>query len=451
MYYVIGTLIVLGVAVLVHELGHFILARRNGVRVEEFCIGFPPRIWSTTRGGTRYSLGVIPVGGFVKMAGDDPESLSGQPDEFFSKSIWIRVKIALAGPTANFVCAYLCVVIYLWTGGIQTPIYEPIFGTPADGPVVYEKYGIDVGDRVIEIAGRKPGRYDEIFKILEEEKTWPVTLVCEGDKGRKTLRLESGAAAELAKIAYPRVDPAIARVFPSSPASRADLMAGDRIAAVNGKPISEWSELHSAISRAPGETLILGVVRESGPVTLTLIPEAHQVQNAQGEVETVGRIGIQSGVKTESQRVAFMESLKIACMMLYEFVLKFLTVLWQLVSGSLSVKMLAGPVGIAQFAGDSLKQGGYPFLEFLGMINANLGFVNLIPLFLITDGGLIFLFLIEAIRRRKMSVKSLERWNILGWAMVLTLLVMATYNDLMIRLRLGEKLARGFDTLKDIF
>ncbi|MBI4179261.1 site-2 protease family protein [bacterium] len=186
-------------------------------------------------------------------------------------------------------------------------------------------------------------------------------------------------------------------------------------------------------------------------MTLTLIPEAHQVQNAQGELETVGRIGIQSGVKTESQRVAFTESLKIACVMLYEFVLKFLTVLWQLVSGALSVKMLAGPVGIAQFAGDSLKQVGYPFLEFLGMINANLGFVNLIPLFLITDGGLIFLFLIEAVRRRKMSVKSLERWNILGWAMVLTLLVMATYNDLMIRLRLGEKLSRGFDTLKDIF
>lgn len=452
MYTLIGTLLVLGVAVMVHELGHFIIARRNGVRVEEFCIGFPPRIFKIKRGDTQYSLGLIPVGGFVKMAGEDPEAVSGAPDEFFSQSVPVRIRIALAGPFGNFICAYICVLIYLWTGGVQDALHSPVFGTPSE-PAIYEKWGLAAGDRIVDVRGRVPKTFVEAFDILVSADTWPANIVLQRGQLRRTLTLDSQEAWDLRESAQPLVDPIVARVLPGSPAARAGLQSGDRITDISGRPITEWSQMQKIVSTSGGETLTLGVLRhgEPSPATVLLVPEVQRQQTETGEIEKVGRIGIQSAVPSEPRSYGFFEGLWISLKMIYGFILMFFEILWRLFTGGLSVKLLGGPVGIAQVAGDSLKQGSHQFLMFLGIINANLGFVNLIPFFLITDGGLIMLFGVEAVRKRKMSMKSLERWHKLGWAMVLTLLVVATYNDLVIRLEIGEKLSRGINALKEFF
>ncbi|OGH55562.1 MAG: RIP metalloprotease RseP [Candidatus Lindowbacteria bacterium RIFCSPLOWO2_12_FULL_62_27] len=450
MYILIGSLLVLGIAVLVHEFGHFVVARRNGVRVEEFCIGFPPRIFKFKKGVTQYSIGIIPVGGFVKMAGEDPESLSGAPDEFFSKSIPVRIRIALAGPFGNFVCAYFCVLIYLWTGGVQEALHAPVFGTPTDTEA-YRSAGIEVGDRLVAVRGKTPETFSEAFEILQAGDTWPADIALERGESRLDLQLDSEQAQRLSEGAFPKIDLVVSRVMPGSPAARAGLESGDRIHEIDGGPVDEWQELQKIVSAKGGETVTLAFSRGNDRHSITLIPQIQSQQTENGEMEKVGRIGIQNAVASRSHAYGFWEGLWVALKMLFGFITLFLDVLWRLLTGGLSVKLLGGPVGIAQYAGESLRQGSHQFLMFLGVINANLGFVNLIPFFLITDGGLIFLFLIEAVRRRRMSIRGLERWHKLGWAMVLTLLVMATYNDLMIRLELGEKVSRGFDALRRLF
>lgn len=449
MYTIIGTLVVLGVAVVVHELGHFIVARRNKVRVEEFCIGFPPRIFKTQKGDTQYSIGVIPLGGFVKMAGEDPESVSGKPDEFFSQSVPVRIRIALAGPFGNFVCAYLCVLVFLWLGGVQEFLHAPVFGTPSK-PEAYQKLGIATGDRILSISGASPRTFTDAFERLDQTTSWPAAMVLQRGTDTVEIRLDANRAEALRDVAVPFAVPVVSKVLAGSPAAQAGIAAGDRITSVNDTPIAEWSQLQRMISTSAGETLTLGIVRDQSSKTVTLVPETMRQQKHTGEMERVGRIGIQSGVQSEPRRFGFLEGLWKGLKMVVGFIGLFFDVLWRLVTGEVSVKLLGGPVGIAQVAGDSLQQGGLQFLMFLGVINANLGFVNLLPFFLVTDGGLILLFLIEAVRRRKMSIRSLERWNKLGWSMVLALLIMATYNDLMIRLDLGEKILRLIQKIQEI-
>lgn len=451
MYIAIGMLVVLGVAVLVHEFGHFIIARRNGVRVEEFCIGFPPRIFSVKKGETVYSLGMIPVGGFVKMAGEDPEAVSGAPDEFFSKSIPVRMRIAMAGPAGNFVCAYLCILIYLWTGGVKDTL--PILGTPLDpqDKTVYEQIGVSVGDRIVEVRGRNPRSYNESLEFLFSSDSWPASLSVQRGDTRISVRLDSEGAHRLADAAYPRVDPVISRVLNGGPADLAGLKAGDRVTDINGQPIAEWSQLQKMISSSPGETLVIGIIRDGSRRTLSMTTSVQRQQKVSGEIEKVGRIGVMSPIEGSARHFGFWEGLAVAGKETARSIEKFIYVLWHLITGDLSMKLLGGPVGIAQVAGEKLRVGPHEFLDFLASINANLGFINLMPFFLVTDGGLIFLFCIEAVRRKKMSIKSLERWHKLGWAMVLTLLIVATYNDLMIRLELGEKVSRGIDALKRMF
>ncbi len=448
MYTLIGTVLVIGIAVLVHELGHFIIARRNGVRVEEFCIGFPPRICSFQGPETKYSIGWIPVGGFVKMAGEDPEAVSGAPDEFFSKSIPTRIRIALAGPFGNFVCAYFCVLLYLWTGGVRDARPAPVFGSiPATE--IYQECGIQVGDRIIDVRGRPAETfYGSVEHLTDSADTWPAVMRLLRAGDTLSIHLDSPAAHRLAGAARPLGEPRVSRVMRGGPAAKSGLLAGDRIDSINGRPISEWSDLQKTVSESGGETLVLGVVRGEERLTVNLVPDVQSQQKESGEVEKVGRIGIQSAVETIPRRYGVLDGLWTALIMVGDFILLFFDVLWRLVTGHLPTSLLAGPVGIAQVSGEYLKQGFHQFLMFLALINANLGFVNLLPFFLITDGGLIFLFLIEGVRKRKMSIKSLERWHQIGWAMVFTLLIMATYNDLMIRMELGEKISRAIDRLK---
>ncbi len=447
MYIVIGMLLVLGVAVLVHEFGHFVIARRNGVRVEEFCIGFPPRIFSVKKGETLYSFGVIPLGGFVKMAGEDPEAVSGESYEFFSKPIPARIRIALAGPAGNFVCAYICILIYLWTGGVKDTL--PILATPIEPQVkiVYEQLGVTVGDRIAEVRGQKPRSFEEYLEILFSSDSWPVSMVFQHGDTRISVQMDSEEARHL----FPRVDPVVSRVVKGDPADRSGLQAGDRISDINGRPIVEWSQLQKIISSSPGETLTVGIIRDGARQTLSIMTNAQTQQKLSGEIEKVGRIGVMSPIVGTARHFGFWEGFAFAGKEMVQEVERFIYILWHLITGDLSLKLLGGPIGIAQAAGQTLKLGPHEFLNFLATINANLGFVNLIPFFLITDGGLILLFCIEAVRRRKMSIKALERWHKLGWAMVLTLLVVATYNDLVIRLELGEKFYRGINALKQMF
>ncbi len=452
MYTFVGTLLVLGVAVLVHELGHFLIARRNGVRVEEFCIGFPPRIFKIKRGDTQYSVGIIPIGGFVKMAGEDPEAVQGMPDEFFSQSVPVRIRIALAGPFGNFVCAYLCILLFLWTGGVQEMLYPPVLGTSST-PGVYEKIGVAAGDRIISVRGQVPETFSDVLERIQSPDSWPAELVFQRDSAGVpvTISLDSSQAAQFIDAAYPMVDPVVSKVMEEGPAARAGIQSGDRIVEINDTPISEWNQLQRLISASAGETLALGIVRSGARLSITIVPDALRQQNHTGDVEKVGRIGIQPAVRTESHRYGFLDGLWAGAKMVVGFIRLFFGVLWHLVTGGLSYKLLGGPVGIAQVAGESLKQGSSQFLMFLSVINANLGFVNLLPFFLVTDGGLIFLFGIEAVRRRKMSIKGLERWNKVGWMMVMSLLIMATWNDLMIRLDLGEKISRAISKVHGIF
>ncbi|HET6469827.1 MAG TPA: RIP metalloprotease RseP [Geminicoccaceae bacterium] len=357
--YVVPFLLILSVVVFVHEFGHYWVARRNGVRVETFSIGFGPELFGRNdRHGTRWKFSVIPLGGYVKMLGDaDATSTTvdvrhvRDPESFPAKSVWQRMAIVFAGPAANFLFAIVVLAaLFVFSGRPFTP-------------------------------------------------------------------------------------PEVGAVQEDSPAAAAGLAPGDRVVAIDGDAIESFEQLQAIVRQSPDRPLALTIERAGQTVEVVLTPALSEITDRFGNTHRVGLIGI-SRAGVEFRQVDPLSAVLEAATETWRMVVGTLAALGEMIVGSRGTAELGGPLRIAQMSGQIAADGIVPVLWFSAVLSINLGLINLFPIPML-DGGHLVMYAIEAARGRPLTERAQEIAFRFGLAMVLTLMVFATWNDL-VHLRIVE-------------
>lgn len=418
-------LFVLGVLVFVHELGHFLLARWNGVRVLTFSLGFGPKLLKFTRGDTEYAISAIPLGGYVKMAGETPDDpRAGASDEFLSKTKWQRFQILIAGPAMNILLAVVVMAGVIYQGA-TVPAFEtqaPIVGRILpDSPAA--QAGVQVGDLIVSVAGREVETWEELqFRVLPRANK-EVELIIRRDGERRTLRVvpEAHTKYEIGDIGIgPTLHPQITMVVAGSPADRGGVQVGDSIVAINGLNTSEHP-LVDVISEHPGKEVTLTVVRDGQPHDLAVTPR---------DEGGVGRIGVQfSPGEMRTIEPTFLQAIQMSVAQNIQWSTMIFEMLGGLVTAETSPRQLMGPIGIAEVAGGAASVSWVALFGTMAMISLNLGLLNLLPI-PILDGGHILILAVEGLARRDFSMRVKERMLMAGFAVLMVLMVTVIYNDL---------------------
>jgi regulator of sigma E protease len=419
--------------VFVHELGHFLAAKKMGVRVHTFSIGFGKKLIRVKRGDTEYCLSLIPFGGYVAMAGENPdEGGYGNTDEFQSKSVPARIFIAVAGPAANILFA-LALLFGLYLSGVQEPKPGLTVGH-VEEKSAGARAGVLPGDEILAFAG-KPMRDWEQF--VQE-------AALSGDKPQPLQIRRSAVGTEVARDTTvslsPEMNPkfgvaltgilgewevSIHKVMPGRAADQAGLKAGDVIERVDGTPIPSATALVEMINGSKGRALALSVRRNDNPVELSVTP-AYDADLKRW------MIGIQPAgiVPTMLVRRGVVASAQQAAATTWKHATLVFRTFGSLFTGDVHMKALSGPIGIVQMISGSLQQSTQKFIEFTALLNTNLGVLNLLPL-AITDGGLILLLLIEAVRRKPVSPRIQGAINRVGVAFFVTVFLFITFQDIL--------------------
>ena len=419
-------LFVLGVLVFVHELGHFVVARRLGVRVLTFSLGFGPKIVNVKRGDTEYCISVIPLGGYVKMAGESlGEARSGGDDEFMSKTKWERFLILIAGPAMNLILAVLVMWGVLYQGA-EVPAYEqepPVVGRVVeDSPA--EQAGIRPGEQIVSVAGRAVETWDDLFVAVMPRAEREIPVVVRDRLGReRTLDVVPAARTEyeMGDLGVgPEMRPQIINVAPGDPADRAGLQVGDVIVAIDGADVA-GGDFVDRIGNSAGTPLAFTVQRGDRTEQVRVTPEM------QGDRAMIG-VGF-SPYELRVMEPGFFEAFSMSLERNYEWSGLIFQTLAGLVTAETSPRQLVGPVGIAQLSGGAAQVGWVALFSLMAMISLNLGILNLLPI-PILDGGHIFIMAMEGVSRRDFSMRVKERMLLAGFVVLMMLMVTVIYNDL---------------------
>ena len=420
---------VLGVLVFVHELGHFLAAKRVGIRVLKFQLGFNPTIVSFRRGDTEYGIGALPLGGYVKMAGENPEDeRTGRADEFASKTKWQRFQVLIMGPAMNLLLAVVLTAVVLFQGA-EVPVFDdqpPVVGVVGVGSPA-AKADIQPGDRIVSVAGHPVNTWEDFFIAIEQLAHREVPLVVQRNgieltrnvtpvpPPGNTSRFEIGDIGVL-----PDVHPRIPSLVAGDPAERAGVKIGDVVMAVDGRPITFSGQLRDAIAKRAGQPIRLSVLRNGAPQTIEVTPTTRL---------GIGWIGIGIVDETKSIKPSALGAVGMSVKKNIQFAGLILRTVWGLVTRETSPKNLIGPIGIAQLSGESARLGLIPLLVLMATLSLNLGLVNLMPI-PVLDGGHIFILALEGLARRDFSVRMKEKMLLAGFAVLMALMVTVLYNDL---------------------
>jgi len=424
-------LFVLGVLVIVHELGHFLFAKLFGIRVLSFSIGFGKVLLKKTIGETEYRISAIPFGGYVHMAGEHPDDPGGAADdEFNAKPVWQRACVAVAGPGFNYLFALFC----LWLSfviGVEQPLYldNPSVGYVADSSAAADA-GILPGDRIISINGGPVSDWTTVEKAFTNLKTdFAVTL--ERDGRRLNVRLVRPAIKDDRTVRHPTggisplIPPVVGTLLPGSPAETAGILPGDSVTAVGGAAVTSWQQFSSAVNRfdSASGSMRLTISREGALFTFAVTPAYNR---------DAGRFLI--GVNLAEQPVRVVRSGPIAAVpQSWNEAARMVALIFEsldkLIRLEVSPRQLAGPVGIVQMSGGIALMGLVRILNFMALIGINLGLINLLPL-VITDGGLILFMAVEALRGKPLPLKYQLIVNRAAIAFFIILAIFVTFNDL---------------------
>jgi regulator of sigma E protease len=439
-YLIVGISLVLGVMVLIHEWGHFVAARIFGVRVDVFSIGFGPRLFGWKKGPTDYRVSALPLGGYVRMAGQDLSEVdagekppTGAPDELMSKPRWQRALISFAGPAVNLIFP-----IFLLTGlftmvGVPYPAYlnAPVHvtGLPPNSDVASSP--LKVGDTVVSINGTATPNWEQALLALKQVGTGTTVKMEIDDSGtRRIVEVPAKNATEPSRIlGYAPIRPIIDQVAPGTPAERSGLREGDAINAVNGNKIEYWEQFRAATQSSNGQPMTLDVNRKGQAVRIVVTPK----KDAANTGENAYQIGVLPRDESAYKHVTFSESVKFAGAETVDTIERTVDVVGKLFSGRVSIRQLQGPVGISSMAGQAVRRGPLDVISLMVLISINLGILNLLPI-PILDGGNILLLAIEGIMRRDLSLSFKERFVQVGLVFLLVIFAIVMYNDILRRI-----------------
>jgi regulator of sigma E protease len=420
---------VLGVLIFVHELGHFMMARRIGVRVLTFSLGFGPKLIAFRRGDTEYCVSAIPLGGYVKMAGESPEDArTGASDEFLSKSKWQRFQVLVMGPVMNIAFALIVMTFVLYQGA-QLPKYEDqavVIGGFSQKTNVAANAGLQIGDRIISVDGKEIGSWKQIILAVATRAGRPVRLTFE--RGGKILEREVVPVAmdrfDTGDIGIlPIMHPEITAVRDGQPAQEGGLRGGDVVLAANGEKGVSRDRLIELIKSHEGKPLTLDVTRNGQTQTITVTPRKF------GNDVLIG--ATISPIELKTVEPTFLGAITLSARQNWEWTTLIFQTLGGLFTRDTSVKQLMGPVAIAGLSKEAADQPSWiPLFQLMAMISLNLGLLNLMPI-PVLDGGHIAILALEGISRRDFSMKVKEKMLLAGFVLLLMLMVTVIYNDLM--------------------
>lgn len=434
-----------GILVTVHEFGHFWVAKRLGVRVLRFSIGFGRPVWSRLGAdGTEYAVGILPFGGYVRMLdeqdGDVPE---GDLHQAFNRQpLWARSAIVLAGPFFNFAFAALAWWLLYMVGvaGLKAVVGEVEPGSVA------KRAGLRTGDAVVEVAGRDARTWSAVVaatlgEALDRDRIGVRWAQSDGEAGAGDLDLRSVALDDLTNgrffdtlgihPAMPASPPVIGEVLPEEPAARAGMRPGDRVVRALGRPVGSWTEWVRFVRERPGVEFPVEVRRGGEIVTLVLRPAA-----VSSGSRTVGRIGAsldrEAGADEEwyvTERRLPWDAAGRAVARTWEITSLTVALLWKMLRLEMSSEHLSGPITIARYARDSASDGFTRFVEFLAIVSVSLGILNLLPI-PILDGGHLLIHLAEAVKGGPLSSRTLLLGHQAGIVLLVGLMGLALYNDI---------------------
>ena len=435
-------IVALGVLITVHEFGHFWVARRCGVRVERFSIGFGKALWRRTdKLGTEYVIALIPLGGYVKMLDERAEPVAPELRHyaFNNKTVGQRAAIIAAGPIANFLFA---IFAYWLVFIIGVPGVRPVVGEITPNSIAAQAQ-IQPGTELKAVDGIETPDWDAVrlqlvAKIGDEHTTLSVAQFGSNQRQDKTLDLrqwafepdkEDSVSSLGIRPRGPQIEPVLSEVQVNSAASKAGLQAGDRIVKVNGQPLTQWMTFVTLVRDNPDKPLALDIERQGSSLSLTLTPDSKQVNGkAEGFAGVVPKvIPLPDEYKTVRQYGPFSAVLE-ASDKTWQLMKLTVSMLGKLITGDVKLNNLSGPISIAQGAGMSAEFGVIYYLMFLALISVNLGIINLFPLPVLDGGHLLFLA-IEKLKGGPVSERVQDFSYRIGSILLVLLMGLALFND----------------------
>lgn len=398
------------------------MAKRAGVRVEKFSLGFGPKIIGFEKGGTEYLISAIPLGGYVKMAGEHPDDeTTNAPDEFPSKTVWQRATIVATGPLTNILLAFIVMPVVFMIGA---PVETPARIGHVESGSAAEQAGFMAGDVIEKINGRRITGWEKALMLIAVNPDSDVSVQVDRSGEKKVLTLRPAVATELrigSAGILPDMPVEFGRVSAGLPADKAGIRPKDRVISVDGKAVIHWMQFAEMVNQSKGEAITLVIERDGRRMTVVVTPV---------EVEGRFRIGVEPIRRLEVRKHGFIDAIMLGFARTVDTIDITLITLKKLLTFDLSIKTLGGPVMIAQMSGEAAKMGLSAFLILLATLSISLGILNLLPI-PVLDGGMLLFLMIEAVRKKPLSRKVMEVAHGIGAAVLITLILVVSYNDVM--------------------
>lgn len=447
MQVVISFILGLGLLIFIHELGHFLVAKLNGIRVERFSLGFGPRLIKFTIGETEYCISALPFGGYVKMTGqndfgpDEEVSAIEDPRAFTSKGLLARLSVIVAGPLMNLILPFILFPLAFMIGVYEHKVMqEPprLIGVLESSPT--EAAGLQKGDLIKKVMDKEVSNWKEAlesFPDLENTKSVPIVFEREGKTFTTAIMLdkldECGEGLGLHPINFLSFPPIVGEIEPGSPAEHEGLQIEDKIISINQKSVSEWKDITQAIRNSEGNPVALKVKRGEELLDFKIAPKEYKCIRQDKTEKITYIIGIMHSRLSNSDyqiyRYGFQDSLDRGLDKNFELYGLTFQILKKLVTGKLSMQELGGPFRIAQASGQRARHGLGEFLIFLSFLSIQLGILNLLPI-PVLDGGHVVFIAYEAIFRKPLSVKVRYFLQVTFMILLFSFMIFITFNDI---------------------